>query len=77
MYPQYQVDWIPPEHLEDIKHIADGGFSSVYYAIWNRLYLKWNDKDQIVSDRNDTYELPVAIKYLTILQTLATSLCTR
>ena len=64
MYPQCNVRWIPHEQFEDIKHLADGGFSSVFYAIWNWPITKWNDKDQLEMSQN-VKKLPVAIKYLT------------
>jgi len=63
MYPRYHVEWIPHEHLKDVKHLADGGFSTVYYAMWNYSYIKWNDKDQIEMDQR-VRKKPVAIKYL-------------
>ena len=27
-------EWIKPKQFKDIKHLADGGFSSVYKATW-------------------------------------------
>jgi hypothetical protein len=31
----YQVlEWIPYDEFEDIEHFADGGFGSVYKALW-------------------------------------------
>ena len=27
-------EWIEPKQFKDIKHLADGGFSSVYTATW-------------------------------------------
>jgi len=63
MYPRYRVKWIPHEYLKDIKHLASGGFSTVYRAIWNATQLDWNDKDQLEMSQ-DTREWPVAIKYL-------------
>ncbi len=63
MYGRYCVQWIPHEHLKDIKYLADGGFSTVYHAIWSETLFAWNDKDQIeMSQRVE--EWPVAIKYL-------------
>jgi hypothetical protein len=28
------LEWIDPQRITDIKHIADGGFGSVYQATW-------------------------------------------
>jgi hypothetical protein len=28
------LEWIDPEQITDIKHIADGNFGSVYQATW-------------------------------------------
>jgi len=63
MYGGYHVIWIPHERLKDIKHLADGGFSSVYHATWKKPYIRWNDKDQIEITQY-VEQLPVAIKYL-------------
>ena len=63
MYGRFRVAWIPHEQLKDIKHLADGGFSSVYHAIWNMPCIQWNDKDQIEITQY-VEQLPVAIKYL-------------
>src|SRR6185295_20061502 len=30
----YYWEWIEPTQFKDIKHLADGGFSSVYTATW-------------------------------------------
>ena len=32
-YDEYW-EWIEPKQFKDIKHLADGGFSSVYTATW-------------------------------------------
>ena len=44
----YYVDcweWIEPSQFKDIKHLADGGFSSVYTATWIDGYRIIDDDD--------------------------------
>ena len=31
---KYYWEWIEPKQFQGIKHLADGGFSSVYTATW-------------------------------------------
>ena len=40
------LEWINYSNLKDIQHIAEGGFGSVYKAIWEDgpTTYKWNDK---------------------------------
>jgi hypothetical protein len=33
-YGYRYLEWIDPQQITDIKHIADGGFGSVYQATW-------------------------------------------
>ena len=28
------LEWIDPQEFTNVKHIADGGFGSLYHAIW-------------------------------------------
>jgi hypothetical protein len=32
----FYLEWVDPEELSDVKHLADGGFGSVYTATWTK-----------------------------------------
>ena len=54
------IEWIPYDIFQDIKQIAKGGYSTIYYAKWVGGYIKnWDIKDQRWI-REDNYE--VALK---------------
>ncbi|EXX52928.1 Cmk2p [Rhizophagus irregularis DAOM 197198w] len=45
--PNYIVEWIPYNNLENIKYLTKGGFSEIYTADWiNSFYKEWDSKNQ-------------------------------
>ena len=41
------IEWIPYDHLQNIKYLTKGGCSEIYTAVWNDgLYNKWDNKEQ-------------------------------
>jgi hypothetical protein len=45
--PNYIVEWIPYNNLENIKYLTKGGFSEIYTADWiNGRYRIWDSKNQ-------------------------------
>jgi len=55
------LEWIEYSNLKDIEHLAEGGFGSIYKAIWKdgRISYKWNVKK---SEWERQGETKVAIK---------------
>lgn len=45
--PQNVVEWINYDQFENVQHLAEGGWSSVYTALWKGgHYHKWNSENQ-------------------------------
>src|SRR5437763_8186056 len=38
------IEWIPYNNLRNIQYLAQGGFSTIYKAIWIDGYIKWDSK---------------------------------
>ena len=34
--PKHIIEWIPYEQFENINKLTEGGFSSIYTAVWTR-----------------------------------------
>ena len=49
------LEWIPYNRLMNIKYLAKGGFSTVYYAIWLDGFIRWWDYDEKQWDRARAY----------------------
>jgi hypothetical protein len=63
------LEWIPYDRLENIKYLAEGGFCTVYKAIWiDGQILNW-DINQNKWNRDST---DVVLKCLNDSQNLAT-----
>ncbi|POG63438.1 hypothetical protein GLOIN_2v1845907 [Rhizophagus irregularis DAOM 181602=DAOM 197198] len=45
--PIKTIEWIPYNHLEDIKYLTKGGCSEIYTAIWiDKRYDEWDSREQ-------------------------------
>ena len=45
--PNMIIEWIPYNHLQDIKYLTKGGCSEIYTADWvNGRYEEWDSKNQ-------------------------------
>ena len=43
--PDRIVEWIPYNHLQNIKYLTRGGYSEIYTAGWtDGRYFEWNTK---------------------------------
>ncbi len=41
------IEWIPYNHLQNIKYLTKGGYSEIYTAVWvDGRYDKWDSKEQ-------------------------------
>src|SRR5881227_1192942 len=49
------LEWIPYNRLTNIKYLAKGGFSTVYYAIWLGGDIRWWDYNNKQWIRPDSY----------------------
>ena len=58
------LEWIPYNRLTNIKYLAKGGFSAVYYAIWLDGYIQWWDNGKWSRYTYDSSGHPVVIKSL-------------
>ena len=49
----YYLQWIPYDELKDIEKIGEGGFSTIYHAIWinGKKYINYNNK-KCIEDRD-------------------------
>src|SRR6266542_3283627 len=45
--PDYIIEWIPYNNLQNIKYLTKGGCSEIYSASWiDGAYSKWNSKEK-------------------------------
>ena len=47
--PNMITEWIPYNHLQNIKYLTKGGFSEIYTAVWiNGRYEEWDSKAKLL-----------------------------
>uniref|UniRef100_U9UGP5 Protein kinase domain-containing protein n=1 Tax=Rhizophagus irregularis (strain DAOM 181602 / DAOM 197198 / MUCL 43194) TaxID=747089 RepID=U9UGP5_RHIID len=55
--PEYVVEWIPYNNLENIKYLTKGGYSEIYTADWiDGKYIEWDSEQQLLK-RDRTHKV--------------------
>ena len=49
LLPEFIVEWIPYNNLQNIKYLTKGGFSEIYRAVWiDGCYYEWDSKEKLL-----------------------------
>ena len=63
--PEYIVEWIPYDNLQNIKYLTKGGCSEIYTADWiNGRYFEWDSEKQQLTRQFPNSSQAVVLKRL-------------